>query len=202
MNYKCFLLEHTDQVRVSLRRYTTKGGECPDVNNHGYHNAAVVIGVETESEATKSITSNGPVPHDDHRWPTRCTCGFAFSDEVEYCYFPQALWKRADTGELITLSKAPIGAVWDAYWNHDRPQQCGLDGKCMYARTPGGDWHIDGRCSNCTLPDDKVHRCWVRHGSDGDMHVDKNGVTCQAGGGSILQKNYHGFLNHGYLNEC
>jgi len=63
---------------------------------------------------------------------------------------------------------------------------------------------IDSRASNCTMPDDNAHRCWVRHGrpEDGTLHVDKNGLTCAAGGGSILAGNYHGFLHHGHLVEC
>jgi len=49
-----------------------------------------------------------------------------------------------------------------------------------------------------------VHRCWVRHGrpEDGTLHVDKNGVTCAAGAGSIVAGNFHGFLHGGFLTSC
>lgn len=63
---------------------------------------------------------------------------------------------------------------------------------------------IDGRASNCTMPDDNVHKCWVRHGrpEDGTLHVDKNGNTCAAGAGSIATPNFHGFLHNGDLSAC
>ena len=37
---------------------------------------------------------------------------------------------------------------------------------------------------------------WV---TDGTLHVDKNGVTCAAGAGSIALPNLHGFLHNGHL---
>ena len=38
-------------------------------------------------------------------------------------------------------------------------------------------------------PNDVIHRCWVKHTQDGieNMTIDKNGITCNAGSGSILQ---------------
>lgn len=64
-------------------------------------------------------------------------------------------------------------------------------------------WYIDGRANNCTMPDDKEHRCWVRIGTVGDtLHVDKAGNTCSAGAGSIAVKGFHGFLHHGVLRDC
>jgi len=56
---------------------------------------------------------------------------------------------------------------------------------------------IDSRASNCTLPDDNVHKCWVRHGEAPNFTVDKNGATCAAGAGSIQTSNWHGFLRNG-----
>jgi hypothetical protein len=81
----------------------------------------------------------------------------------------------------------------------------GPDGLSLIVVTPTGHWHVDSRASNCTLPDDKEHRCWVRHGHpspghpDGPLHVDKNGLTCAAGAGSIQMRDWHGFLHHGEL---
>ncbi len=63
-------------------------------------------------------------------------------------------------------------------------------------------WNIDSRASNCALPDEKTHRCWIRHGDPrvpGSIHVDKSGHTCTAGGGSIAIQGWHGFLHHGEL---
>lgn len=78
------------------------------------------------------------------------------------------------------------------------------NGVHLIAVLPNGrTWDIDSRCSNCTMPDDTTHRCWIRHGLPelGELlTVDKNGFTCQAGGGSIDAKGtgntgpWHGFL--------
>lgn len=51
------------------------------------------------------------------------------------------------------------------------------------------------------------HKCWVRHGTPPQevVHVDKNGVTCGAGAGSIAiqpsgqNPGWHGFLHNGEL---
>lgn len=66
--------------------------------------------------------------------------------------------------------------------------------------TPDGHWwDIDSRAGNCTKPEDKYHHCWVRHGKPPDITVDKNGITCDAGAGSIQTPKWHGFLRGGYL---
>lgn len=68
---------------------------------------------------------------------------------------------------------------------------------------PGGHhWDIDSRASNCTLPEDDDHKCWIRHGTPPEITVDKNGNTCSAGSGSIMMGGYHGFLRNGYLEDC
>jgi hypothetical protein len=41
----------------------------------------------------------------------------------------------------------------------------------------------------------------VRHGTPPDVTVDKNGLTCNAGGGSIQVPGWHGFLRNGELVE-
>lgn len=70
----------------------------------------------------------------------------------------------------------------------------------LHVVLPNGHWwDIDGRAANCTLPQDKTHRCWVRHGTPPHITVDKNGPTCSAGAGSILSDGYHGFLREGRL---
>jgi hypothetical protein len=90
----------------------------------------------------------------------------------------------------------PENIYWD---NHKGPH--------LMAITPNGaHWCIDGRASNCTLPNDKLHRCWVRHGTVPNIHVDKKGLTCKAGAGSIITRKgepdeYHGFLHNGKFTE-
>jgi len=81
----------------------------------------------------------------------------------------------------------------------------GPDGLTVYAVCPDGThWCIDGRANNCTLPNDDVHRCWVRTGDAraGNLDVGKvGGPTCAAGAGSIQTGAWHGFLHQGYFVE-
>lgn len=114
--------------------------------------------------------------------------------------------RRMDTGEIRTrIAEFGPGAMWDAWWY--RPAKPGgyflaplPDGLSLCVTLPNGhDWYIDGRASNCTLPDDNEHHCWVRHGTPPNVTVDKNGRTCAAGAGSILAGSYHGFLQNGEL---
>jgi hypothetical protein len=116
-------------------------------------------------------------------------------------------------GVTGALREAPVGAMWDASWNP--AEWKGEDGISLMVKTPGGEWFVDGRASNCTAPGDwteegpdggifckrPTHRCWVRHGDPraGRITVDKNGTTCAAGAGSIQCGSYHGFLKDGHL---
>lgn len=114
-----------------------------------------------------------------------------------------SVFRRSDTGEEIIgpLINAAPGAMWYADWMlevDDNWNYAGPDGHCLVVRCPNGsDWMIDGRASNCTLPNDKNHKCWVRHGTPPNITVDKNGLTCSAGAGSIMAGDYHGFLRNG-----
>lgn len=82
-----------------------------------------------------------------------------------------------------------------------RPSSTFTDGPNLWCMLPGEhQWNIDGRASNCGKPYDYEHRCWVRHGEPGPgLTVDKAGLTCPAGGGSISVTGYHGFLTAGFL---
>lgn len=123
-----------------------------------------------------------------------------------------------------SLSLVPPGAMWDADWWHGT-DKAGPDGLCLIVKLPNNsDWAIDGRCYNCDSPcktcgiqyqhhpfwagpdggvcmyeDVRPHKCWVRHGVPPLITVDKNGVTCGAGAGSIQSGDWHGFLTNGVL---
>jgi len=112
------------------------------------------------------------------------------------------VYRNMATGE--ETSDLPIGAL---FVSDHGPK--GFDGHSVVCIIPRAGsrgktwWYIDSRASNCTMPDDKEHRCWVRHGTVGDVvHVDKNGNTCAAGAGSIAVPGFHGFLHHGILKDC
>lgn len=196
---KTFWLEPTALDQRSLRRYASGStvGPCPV---HGYHNALVHIGsVSRVDEPHVSLTADLARELDD-RWPVKCDCGYEFRVDDEWQDFRRRLYRRSDTGELTTIQDAPPGASWDATWYHDLPTYRGPDGRSIMVKCPDGhEWCIDSRASNCTMPSDDVHKCWVRHGTPEkcDLTVDKNGFTCNAGAGSIATPGYHGFLRNG-----
>jgi hypothetical protein len=111
-------------------------------------------------------------------------------------------WVRSDTGERHERNcEFGAGAMWFATWYGPKYSEWqNQAGPPLIVRCPGErDWNIDSRCSNCGLPDDRLHRCWVRHGEPPNITVDKAGVTCSAGAGSIVLPNWHGFLRNGEL---
>lgn len=199
MGIKCFWLEPTDREKRYLRRY--KNLPCP---LSSYHDAMVFL-----EESHEVMRADGRCWEDDGKtekdfaghplWPTHCQCGYEFQPKDEWQLFYSHIYRRADTGEEMTIRDAPEGAMWDATWFHDIPGWCGDDGRSIMCRVPKKhDWHIDGGCSNCTRPNEP-HKCWVRHGQPPNLTVDKNGNTCAAGAGSILTADWHGFLRNGEL---
>lgn len=88
------------------------------------------------------------------------------------------------------------------YWDNCKGWQehivVELPGECDTTHA----WDINGRASNCGRPDDRTHRCWVRHGDPPNITIDKDGDTCSAGAGSIQMGDYHGFLRDGKLVKC
>jgi hypothetical protein len=106
-----------------------------------------------------------------------------------------------DAGE-VSQRDLPAGALYARPAHEGRGGADGLKVYCVLPDKSRHHWLIDGRASNCTMPKDQEHRCWVRHGSIGDkLHVDKKGNTCQAGAGSIKVPGYHGFLHNGELTD-
>jgi len=110
-------------------------------------------------------------------------------------------WIRKDTGEERRHNhEFGPGAMWYATWYRRNMEWANEQSPHLIVRCPTDhDWDIDSRASNCTLPEDRLHRCWVRHGEPPDITVDKQGLTCSAGAGSIALPNWHGFLRNGEL---
>lgn len=206
---KCFWLEPTDRAEAFLRRYERHSYDplpppsCPG-NRMQYHDTEVSIGEIAYSEAEAERASRDDFPRDDPRWPRACdVCGAPYRDEDHWQYNVKRLYSGAPDGKLYTIRfgprMAPPGSMYDADWYPTK----GPDGIALAVVVPGQDhvWLVDSRASNCTLPDDNEHRCWVRHGDPrtGNVHVDKNRRTCAAGAGSIQMGSYHGFLHNGSL---
>lgn len=80
------------------------------------------------------------------------------------------------------------------YWDN-------CEGRFVWLVLPDGTlWNSHWRASNCTMKEDRKHRCWVLHGEWPNVTADKNGLTCQAGAGSIVgHSGFHGFLHNGDL---
>jgi hypothetical protein len=211
MPIKCFLLEPAGKLARSLRRYSGEAarGQCPLMpGEYGYHNASVPFDVIDDATPTGNYSAHpeDKPAHDDPRWPQACACGYAFTGADEFQLSVDRLYRRADTGAETTLRGATPGAIWNADWLADHAGFRGPDGRSLVAKLPNGhDWMIDGEANNCTDPEGArrgAHKCWVRHGTPPDITVDKNGVTCNAGAGSILSGNYHGFLRNGEFTDC
>lgn len=204
---RCFLLTPTGRTRRSMRRFSVDSEAkiaCGDLN---YHNASIAIDVVEGSYPVYDLDgypeSGRAWPRDDPRWPVQCErCGYAFADTDPRQVFSESLWKRSDTGEEISLRDAPPGAMYYATWLDDCKWAVGPDGRALMVVCPDGYvWHVDGEASNCTRKGDHSHKCWVRHGTPPDVHVDKNGVTCNAGAGSIAAPRWRGFLTNGVLQD-
>lgn len=128
------------------------------------------------------------------------------------------IYRNLETKELKSSRELPVGALYVLdrafYGSRADPNawpQVGADGLSIACVClDGHHWYIDGPASNCDKKDDRVHRCWVRHGTVGEkVTVDKAGVTCGAGAGSFYmgydhktgQHSWHGYLRDGVLKQ-
>lgn len=200
MGIKCFWLEPTDREKRYLRRYA---GNSKCSGPMGYHDAMTFLDESSEVIGDNGYwEDSGQTAKDfigNSLWPTHCACGYEFQMNDQWQLFSDHIYRRADTGEEMTLREAPEGAMWNAFWMSGHGGWTGDDGRSIICRVPKAhDWHIDGPASNCARPNEP-HHCWVRHGDPPNLTVDKNGNTCAAGAGSIQTKEWHGFLRDGEL---
>lgn len=184
MAWECFLIEPTDRVRRWLRRYShgdLHGFDCA----HGYHTAKTLIedGPAIDRPGGSYATDPMECPRDDPRWPTHCTCGYAFRPDDPWQLFYQRLYRRTDTGADCTIEDAPIGAMWFSDW-HLTPRTTGPDGHSLSVMTPGGPWDIDWPSVS--------GGGWTRTGTP--PHVTASPSIHAVG-------KYHGFLQGGVLTD-
>jgi len=194
----CFFIEPTDRRSKVLRRFTySSDRKCPrSTCGHGGHDASFHVG--EVSKATEvwdciSTDSDPAFPRDGPRWPAKCRCGYSFRPEDNWQIMAPRIYVRSDNGQDTLLDDAGPGALYYAdYYLDDRFYPAGPDGHVLCCNTPGGLWIIDSRASNCTMPGDNEHRCWVRQGDPKDptgkrggrpFTVGKDGLTCEAGAG-------------------
>lgn len=159
---------------------------------------------------------------DNPNWPARCACGYEFTDKDHRQIFTDDVMIRADgLGGKYSRRHAPVGMMWDAAWWQPRHKSVnggvgwinvGPDGLTLVVAVPSqdckGQWSTtdfmpEMRASNCDRKDDGEHHCWVRHGDarKNECHIDKNGLTCNAGAGSIVTNGWHGFIHHGFVTD-
>ena len=201
MTVQCFFVEPTDRCRRWLRRYVSSSeAKCPGPMS--YHDAQTFLDeIRRPLDAMKGtwpVASESGVPHEDSRWPVKCEgCDYRFTDSDQWQDFTRQVYVDKASGKTYTLLDKAPGMMWDAFWMPECWQ--GPDGRSLVVVCPDGhEWMIDSRASNCTLPNDSVHRCWTRAGVPPRITVDKShGPTCAAGAGSILTPGYHGFLRQG-----
>jgi len=199
MDINCFLIVPDG----TTHRYISMQGHNPDACYGHPHRASIRLadGLVTDNESSWHMRTPHTMPPSS--FPVKCdACDYMFQwDNDTYILDIRHVWVRNDSREFCcdSIHSAPPGAMWFADWMEDMLNYCGPDGKCLCVMTPGGIWHIDSRASNCGLPEDNIHKCWVRHGDAPDITVDKAGNTCNAGAGSISLPGYHGFLRAGKL---
>jgi hypothetical protein len=160
----------------------------------GCHNAHKFL----KDVMVKEAWTEGGNPEDypESEWNRVCeSCGAVAPETgINKQVFHQRLYNTTsgspEPGDMYYNDWLPKDYYWD---NHS--------GLYLTVILPNGrEWNIDSRASNCGLPEERTHRCWVRHGEPPNITVDKNGHTCNAGAGSIWVDDYHGMLQNGQFN--
>jgi hypothetical protein len=181
----CFMIEATDRQQTELR--------ATHIVEKRYHQAIAVVG-EGSSDEHGGVAACFPEFKDDPRWPVQCECGHVFlpSDNryVDRC----TLYRRIDTGEVFTLSNAPLGAMWLADWYPEKHR--GPDGLSLIVNTPGGHWMVDQKA-----PDGSG---WTRTGTPPNVTANPSILfhPHRYEGDPEPHGGYHGWLRDGRLVEC
>jgi hypothetical protein len=210
---RCFLIAPVGEGYESIVVWEDGGKNC--IAGFNYHRSETII--RRFPLADDNSYPKGWANADEKRakavpYCTRCgNWNFTEKALADASGSKGRVWERLDTGERAdSINAFGPGAMWYAEWYKNEETGLywapGFKGDQphppLVVRTPGGDWTIDSRASNCTRPEDNEHRCWVQHGTPPNITVDTNGNTCHCGGGSIAQPNYHGFLRDGHLVKC
>lgn len=228
---RVFWCEPSGRVRRYLRCYQSTDGMQRGVGERaddpalkdpkycaGYCNAMRVLDeVDEEWTEHEGVTHKFRKGYEAKDWPfdafpTVCErCGRQMDKPERQIFVDEiTVVKTGDrAGQTFVRRELPVGAMFNIDYYSDIPDWCGRDGLALNVVTPGGEWHVDSKANNCTLPEDHEHRCWVRSGDPrtGYVHVDKDSKvqrTCQAGAGSIWinqggPRDWHGFLYRGFL---
>jgi hypothetical protein len=184
-------------TKIRVQRYWGEG--CQGYS--GNHQAESEFSYPTMTDDKEVRAKMDEHFRDSANWPAHCKfCGAPVPEDAKTCAGTKSIYDsgsdKPEPGDMFYAQMHEPEEFCYAGWEN-------CDGKHLHVVLPNGrNWDIDSRASNCTMPQDKTHRCWVRHGEPSNVHVDKNGHTCQAGAGSILSGDYHGFLHNGELVSC
>lgn len=202
---RCFLVEPANEARIVAH---ATWGTCP-FNPGQPHFGRAVAFHGTQKQVDEIWEQN-------HKrlWSAdtsfTCVCHSSGTRRSPESVGKETSWQSIETMEVKeNIEDFGPGAMWRTPWfavetMPDGRIRYGMDWSNqfeppLHVMTPGGEWCIDARASNCGKPNDTVHRCWCRHGDVPNITVDKRGATCKAGQGSIRLGAYHGFLRDGYL---
>lgn len=205
MGVACFLLEDLPFQRLWLRRYAD--GPCPSSpGEYSYHHAMTLYHERAPAEKRRDPVHGwltihslvGAPPDDDPRWPTKCSCGFAFTDAHVHQLHGRQISRRVDTGEEMILEETPSGAMWDAWWFHsDRREYkgpgsfVGPDGISLNVKLPNGsEWMVDAPANNGPG--------WTRSGTPPKVTASPSILVHDRPG----RAGYHGWLRDGVLVAC
>lgn len=191
--WRCFVVERSDFVRRSLRRYGVAGSTCPTTfpGSMTYHNAEVVTDPELPAVIHPPV---GRMPDaeemEDARWPKICACGYAFHPEDHWQVNLDALYGGAPDGNRYRLRDLPPGAIWRADWLeqiHDNPYADPF-GRAWALMMPCGiEWMIYGHSSGDA----------GQKGPKWDVRGTVPNITVRP---SInLMGRYHGFVENGIV---
>lgn len=207
-------------TRAWLRIYW--GEDCPSQfgsGGVGCHNAQHHI---LDSDKLEAWDLGGDMAaYPAEMWPTVCDhCGAAVpTGELSQVakgasygnrhILRKRLYETPEGTPIIEGEMQP-GDCFYATWLHDNDRcfywtDCTTPHLTVILPPDHHPWDTSGRANNCTKPNDDRHRCWVVHGdpSKGEIvTVDKNGVTCEAGAGSIATPHYHAMLQGSVLRQC
>jgi len=172
-------------------------GECS--NGGKLHSGRVVVDEIGDPAANPECGGMLQKYADDPRWAMQCgRCGADAPADVKRSFgwrrFYDTTSGKPEPGDMFWVPCTSITTEWGCFhWDN-------CEGQHLHVVLPNGDeWDVDGRASNCTMPDDKTHRCWVREGDPPNVTAGKSGHTCSAGAGSIASGGWHGFLRDGKL---
>lgn len=227
---KCFLLNPTDRVAEFLRRYAGSS-QCSVFGYHSVSvyigdrearpDDACGDKVDHSDPRWPTHCDCGYEFKENDTWQYRVDALYQRSDTLELTTLNKApvgaMWFAPWMSDIPEMT-GPDGNTLMVRLpgKHDwivdgRASNC--DSPCSKCGKPYNAHVVNGLCA--PIPkgenydqekhyyhDARPHKCWVRHGEAPNIHVDKNGVTCGAGAGSIAVPSYHGFLHNGHLTDC